>query len=163
MQAAIVFAQRQPRRPFRVRRLALDWVWARDCSEGDAMRPLSFALVALCSSVVFSQELPPNRPGFVWVEVHSQPAFAPVRSVVNSVQSFAEAEVRRLANGGVGYYRRTGGHPTGNMPGSRFTGTGYSSSPNNVPTCEPRTRMTLVADAVQRGVDGMYYRVRAWK
>ena len=140
------------------------------------MRPLFFALVALCSSVVFSQELPPNRPGFVWVEVHSQPAFAPVRSVVNSVQAFAEAEVRRLANGGVGYYRRTGGHPTGNMPGSRFTGTGYSSSPNNIPTCDPGPYLTvivngrkqrkpaeLVADAVQRGVDGMYYRVRAWK
>lgn len=119
-------------------------------------------LVAL-ASIASGQDLPPNRPGYVWVAVGSQPAFTPVRSVVNSVQSFAEAEVGRLARGGVAYYRRTGGHPTGNMPGSRFTGTGYSSSPNNIPTCEPRSRMTLVADAVQRGVDGMYYRVRAWK
>lgn len=124
---------------------------------------LSILLLVAFSSFASGQDLPPNRAGFVWVEVHSQPTFAPVRSVVNSVQSFAEAEARRLAACGVGYYRRTGGHPTGNMPGSRFTGTGYSSSPNNVPTCEPRSRMTLVADAVERGIDGMYYRVRAWR
>ncbi len=114
---------------------------------------------------VYSQ-LPVNQPGYVWVEVaiasyeYSQVGNS---SYTSTTQQYAVSEANRLASGGVGYYRRTGGHPGGNMPGARFTGTGFSSSPNNIPTCEPKTRMTLIADAVQRGVDGMYYRVRAWR
>jgi hypothetical protein len=80
-----------------------------------------------------------------------------------TTQSYAVAESSRLASGGPRYYRATGGHPTGNMPGARFTGTGYSSSPHNIPTCTPRTAMTLIGDSVTRGADGMYYRVRAWR
>jgi hypothetical protein len=128
-----------------------------------------------CPSVSFAQydQLPVNRPGFVWMEVssesiattqtYSSQTYTQSQSFVSTTQQAAIAEANRLASGGTGYYRRTGGHPGGNMPGARFTGTGYSSSPNNVPTCEPRTRMTLIADVVRRGVDGMYYRVRAWK
>jgi len=117
----------------------------------------------LFCSVVVAQDLPPNRPGFVWVEVTSTTQVRTYSQYTSTTQQAAIAEASRLAAGGVGYYRRTGGHPGGNMPGARFTGTGYSSSPNNVPTCQPRTAMTLIADAVQRGVDGMYYRVRAWR
>jgi hypothetical protein len=82
---------------------------------------------------------------------------------VTVTQSYAHIEAHRLAAGGRSYYRAHGGHPGGNMPGARFTGTGYSSSPHNIRTCEPRTPMTLIADSVTRGIDGLYYRVRAWR
>lgn len=124
------------------------------------------------SQDLYSQ-LPPSRPGYAWICLDDigpsyQPAYQtyPVRSdqsVDNSTQGYAQAEANRLAAGGQRYYRAHGGHPGGNMPGARFTGTGYSSSPSNVGTCEPKTRMTLIADAMQRGIDGMYYRVRAWR
>lgn len=135
--------------------------------------------VTLWSEVGRSQDLysqlPPSRPGYAWIclddigpSVVQQASYqaAPIRYVAsmdNSTQGYALAEANRLASGGQRYYRAHGGHPGGNMPGARFTGTGYSSSPNNVGTCEPKTRMTLIADAMQRGIDGMYYRVRAWR
>ena len=131
---------------------------------------LALACMSGCPCCILAQEvysqLPVNQPGYVWVEVATNYEYSQVRtssSYTSTTQQYAIAEASRLASGGVGYYRRTGGHPGGNMPGSRFTGTGYGPASNNVPTCEPRTRMTLIADAVQRGVDGMYYRVRAWK
>jgi hypothetical protein len=125
-----------------------------------------------CPRVLFGQDvysqLPVNTPGHVWVEVSTQStssySYASSQSSYSSTtQSYAQAEANRLAQGGRNYYRAHGGHPGGNMPGARFTGTGYSTSPHNVPTCEPKTRMQLIADAVQRGVDGLYYRVRAWR
>lgn len=145
-------------------------------------RSIEFCVVlvaSLFSEIGLAQDLysqlPPSRPGYAWICLDDmgpsvvQQAIYPVaamrsaQSVDNSTQGYAQAEANRLAAGGQRYYRAHGGHPGGNMPGARFTGTGYSSSPNNVGTCEPKTRMTLIADAIQRGIDGMYYRVRAWR
>lgn len=53
------------------------------------------------------------------------------------------------------------GHIRNALPGT-FVGVGWSSSPNNVPTCTPPPGRQLVGDSVRRGPDG-YYRVRIWK
>lgn len=163
--------------------------WVQDCLADRLMEVVMQRLATVCvvlaaslwSATCRSQDLysqlPPSRPGYAWIclddiesSVHQSTYQAyqtvPVRSaqsVDNSTQGYAQAEANRLAAGGQRYYRAHGGHPGGNMPGARFTGTGYSSSPSNVGTCEPKTRMTLIADAMQRGIDGMYYRVRAWR
>lgn len=55
------------------------------------------------------------------------------------------------------------GHLMGCSPNARFSGVGMSSNPNNVPTCTPRRRMTLIGDATARGRNGMYYRSRHWR
>jgi hypothetical protein len=63
---------------------------------------------------------------------------------------------------------RSGGHPGGVLPGSRFVGTGFSTDPNNIPTCEPAGGGELVADQVvptydKRRKTTVYFRTRAWK
>jgi len=78
------------------------------------------------------------------------------------IQAAVERESNILASLGPSGYRRVGGHPSGNMPGASFTGTGYSSSPYNVPTCTPKRPMTLAGDATVPGANGLYYRTRAW-
>jgi hypothetical protein len=55
------------------------------------------------------------------------------------------------------------GHLMGCSPNARFSGVGMSSNPNRVPTCTPRSRMTLIGDATARGRNGMYYRSRHWR
>lgn len=46
--------------------------------------------------------------------------------------------------------------------GGSFEGCGWASHTPDAPTCTPRRRATLVADATARGPDG-WYRVRIWK
>jgi hypothetical protein len=44
-----------------------------------------------------------------------------------------------------------------------FEGIGYSTSPNNIPTCTPRRKMTLTADVVRRAKNGLWVRIRIWR
>lgn len=74
-----------------------------------------------------------------------------------SMQAVAQAEADTMARSG------RCGHIDGCPRGARFEGVGCSSNPNAIPTCTPRSRMSLIADARAQGRNGMWYRVRLWR
>ena len=85
-------------------------------------------------------------------------------TAVTSAQSIAQARANHLARVGRVY------HPPRSVGDwtrvARFEGTGGSSGnrqASQVPTCTPRGRMMLVADATARGRNGWIYRVRLWR
>lgn len=81
-----------------------------------------------------------------------------------NAKEWALMEAKTCAELGYNGYINAGGHPNGACPFGDFTGTGYSTNRNNIPTCKPRwwERMTLVGDEEAEGDDG-WYRCRVWK
>lgn len=75
-------------------------------------------------------------------------------------QAWAQREADYLAD------RRMVGHPMGCAPGATFSGTGMTSNSNcpieQVPSCRPSYRMTLIAVGVARRPWGVYVS-RHWR
>lgn len=101
-----------------------------------------------------------DADGAIIVSVGNSPQSVVARRTVKPRVSSAQAHAQREAN----LMARTGrmGHLLGVAPGARFSGVGYGPT-RNCNTCTPRSRMTLVADAVARGRNGYYYRSRHWR
>ena len=122
-------------------------------------------VVVICSSSVCAQGCDHAcasrlgihlAPGEVLTTIEGRPVQRSVlRAVsVNGDQAHAQQEANYMAQRGIC------GHVGGTIGG--FEGVGCASRGRTVPTCTPRRRMNLTADATAcRG--GMCYRVRAWR
>jgi hypothetical protein len=94
----------------------------------------------------------PPRTGY-----QSRTAYQPRQvASVSRGQQAAQAQANEQAR------RGRMGHLLPMRVGS-FEGVGMSSSPNNIPTCTPRRRMTLIGDARAQGRNGRWYRCRIWQ
>ena len=85
------------------------------------------------------------------------------RRIDARAQAWAQEEANQLARRAYSGYLQNG-HPGGNNPYARVTGTGTTfPGASLIHTCEGSSGMTLVAEAAAVSHDGRIYGVRSWR
>jgi hypothetical protein len=99
--------------------------------------------------------LPPVLPA-----VRGRNGYPPIIGEGTAAYQHALREAQIIASRGAGYFRYSdGGHPLGNAPGARYSGTGYTWDMNRPGHCweDELPQSRIIARARARGVNGAWF------
>jgi hypothetical protein len=114
----------------------------------------------VCTPPVVFQEVSPRIVPPVLPSVRGRNGYPPVIGEGTAAYQHALREAQIIASRGGRYYSYSdGGHPLGNAPGARYSGTGYTWDMNRPGHCweDELPQSRIIARARARGANGAWF------